>query len=347
MGASPSLAFSTTSQRQPFSVVVGGSAQQRSSATTTRLYASNEDDNEKKKKKGGLDTEVRNKLLSESIAPWRPLRLFLYGGLGSGAALGGFITLTGVIAGLSGARTDLDLNTEYLNLAIDFGAVAVFAVLAKFDLDKKGELEEKVADKVERKKTQGKLVEAMREREKQLGQLKVELQVTDEGDKTQAILAELQKGAKQHVIVVAGPRRACKEALIGAKFLQLDFAMSNLLVVPYATDKKKARSAPTTSGADGFGEAQRSNVEDQPFVAQPVGDGWEEYIEEEMKAAVLQGGAENPEEVGIAVVVASDGKVIRRGIGNVPWKNTLDQLNKAVNPNAVEEVDEVSLPLGD
>ena len=67
------------------------------------------------KTKGKVDTETRKKLLAESIAPWRGLRLFLYAALASGATLGGFITLSGVIAGLSGVRTDLDMNTEVNN----------------------------------------------------------------------------------------------------------------------------------------------------------------------------------------------------------------------------------------
>lgn len=46
---------------------------------------------DEKKKKGGLDEGMRNKLVSESIAPWRTIRLFLYGSLGSGAFIGGLI----------------------------------------------------------------------------------------------------------------------------------------------------------------------------------------------------------------------------------------------------------------
>ena len=67
---------------------------------------------EKPKKKGGLEGNLRNKLLAESIAPWRTVRLFLYGALGSGAFVGGFITLTGALAAISGARNDVDLNAE-------------------------------------------------------------------------------------------------------------------------------------------------------------------------------------------------------------------------------------------
>ena len=68
--------------------------------------------NDASKTKGRVDPETRKKLLAESIAPWRTLRLFFYASLGSGAALGGFITLAGVLAALSGAKDDVDLNTE-------------------------------------------------------------------------------------------------------------------------------------------------------------------------------------------------------------------------------------------
>ena len=79
---------------------------------STYLQMSSTKDDKKKKNKGSFDEGLRTKLVSESIAPWRNLRLFFYGALGSGAAVGGFITLAGVAAALSGARTDLDLNTE-------------------------------------------------------------------------------------------------------------------------------------------------------------------------------------------------------------------------------------------
>ena len=86
-----------------------------------RLQSSNGDGGEstdvattsrRKRRKDGLDPEMRSKLLSESIAPWRTVRLFLYASAGSGALLGGLITLSGVAAALSGARTDTDFNAE-------------------------------------------------------------------------------------------------------------------------------------------------------------------------------------------------------------------------------------------
>lgn len=75
------------------------------------LHSTSEDE-PTESKKGGLEAGVKNKLLAETIAPWRSVRLFLYGALGSGAFVGGMITLTGVAAALSGARSDLDLGVE-------------------------------------------------------------------------------------------------------------------------------------------------------------------------------------------------------------------------------------------
>ena len=89
-----------------------------SSSWSTAIHSSSDDNDDaaptsrRRRKAAGLDPEMRSKLLSESIAPWRTVRLFLYVAAGSGALLGGLITLSGVAAALSGARTDVDLNTE-------------------------------------------------------------------------------------------------------------------------------------------------------------------------------------------------------------------------------------------
>lgn len=76
--------------------------------TTTCLFNTPETN----KKKKPYDEQLRKKLLSESIAPWRTIRLFLYGSLGSGAFVGGFIQLTGLLAALSAGTPDIDMNTE-------------------------------------------------------------------------------------------------------------------------------------------------------------------------------------------------------------------------------------------
>ena len=130
------------------------------------------------------------------------------------------------------------------------------------------------------------------------------------------------------MIIVAGPRKACKDALIGANLLRLDFALSNVLVVPYETDTDSMEKQSRPSG--GFGETP--SYENQPYIASAVGDGWKEYIRQEMDDAIKQSG-ENAKKEGIAIVVANNGKIIRRGVGTVPWRQMVQQLEETVNPD--------------
>mmetsp|Transcript_704 Transcript_704/g.1484 ORF Transcript_704/g.1484 Transcript_704/m.1484 type:complete len:353 (+) Transcript_704:89-1147(+) len=284
--------------------------------TTTRLYL-------EKEGKGG----VSNKLLEETVAPFRGLRLFLYASFASGAFVGGLITLSGVAAAMNGLRDDVDLNTEYINLAIDFGAVALFGVLAKLDLDKGAELSAQVEEKVQRKKKQVKATKQMREREQRFKELNLNVRVSEDGGTRAAPVGVMQEKAKQHVILVAGPGRAIRDALRGAQLNKVNFAMTNILVVPYETGISDADRASKPDGG-GFGDA-RPSYETQAYVAEPVGEGWEEFIQAELDTASEQAGDKVFEE-GIALVVANDGKVLRRGVGKVPWRQMVDELEEAV-----------------
>ena len=299
----------------------------------TQLYET--DETKPKKSSTGIDRNVSNKLLAETIAPFRGLRLFFYAAFASGAFVGGLITASGVAAALSGVRTDVDLNTEYLNLGIDFGAVALFAVLAKFDLSKGEELNAAVEAKVERKKAMKKITSAMKEREQQLADLNINVRVTEEGDTKTATMGTMQSMAKQHIIMVAGPGRAIRDALRGAQLNKVNFAMTNILVVPYETGLDEAARASKPSG--GFGD--RPTYETQAYVAEAVGEGWESFIEAEMETAAEQAG-EKVREEGIALVIANDGKVLRRGVGRVPWRQMVDELEESVTG----EKKETSIP---
>jgi hypothetical protein len=214
-----------------------------------------------------------------------------------------------------------------MNLAIDFGAVAVFVLLAKFDWDKKDELDERVEQKVEQKKVQKQAAKDVKERETLLGTLQLNLQVSADGGTQQAVVKQLQAGARQHMIIVAGPKKACRDALVGANLLKMDFAMSNVLVVPYEMDVDVAEQLSRPVGS-GFG-GSLPMYETQPYVARPVGDGWDEYIKAEMDDAVKQNG-EKARDEGIAIVVAQNGKVMRRGVGKVPWRQMVEQLDESI-----------------
>lgn len=213
-----------------------------------------------------------------------------------------------------------------MNVGIDFGAVALFAFLAKYDLDKQVELQTKVDEKIEQKKEIKKIAKGMKERENVLRSLPLEITVSTDGATREATVGELQAGAKQHMIIVAGPRKACKDALIGANLLKMDFALNNVLVVPYETDSKDLQSRPS----GGFGELPI--YERQPYIARPSGEAWDDYVRTELSDATKQSG-ENAREEGIAIVVANNGNVIRRGVGTVPWRQMVEQLEEEVNPS--------------
>lgn len=210
--------------------------------------------------------------------------------------------------------------------------MAIFAVLAKFDLGKQEELDRKVEERIEKKKEQKLLVKGMKAREAALQNLNLAVQISGDGSTKDAVVRELQAGARQHMIIVAGPRKACRDALIGANLMKMSFSMSNVLVVPYevGADPNELQSRPE----GGFGE--RPAYETQPYVARPSGGGWDDYIAEEMDAAVEQNG-EKAKEEGIAIVVSNSGKVIRRGIGKVPWRQMVDQLQGDDPENEMSE----------
>lgn len=302
-----------------------------SSSTSLRAEESSSDKKSSSSSSSGLDKQVKSRLITESIAPWRTLRLFLYFALGSGAALGGFITATGVIAGLSGARTDINLNTEYINLAIDFGAVIIFAILAKLDIDKGNELNAKVEEKIQKTKLNKQMKKGMKEREQILSKLNLDIRVSnDENVPLQRTVVEaVQSGGKQHLIIVIGNKKCIRDALLGANILKMEFAMRDVLIVPYEVDKKKDEDKMKPDATKGFGNSSRPTWEVQPYVAQAVGEGWDQYIQAELNDALQQNG-EKVKEDGIAIVVANTGEIIRRGVGQVPWRNMVEELEKAV-----------------
>lgn len=310
---------------------------------TVALWSADADDDEKEenenknKKKDGLDETMRNKLVTESIAPWRTLRLFLYGSAGSGAFIGGLINGSGAIA--ASASPDFNIQTELLNLGIDFGAVIAFALLARWDIGQQSELQEVVDKNIERKKELKKINNEMKERESILKSLELDITIGNNDQKRTAKISDLQGGAQQHIIIVAGPRPAIRDALIGANILKMDFAMSNILLVPYDTDTRNKSS----KSSSGFGE--RPSYETQPYVADASGEDWDEYITKEIDFAMQQSKGENADKVGIAIVVANNGEIIRRGVGTVPWRQMVMQLEETVNPKKEEKTGKFEIPL--
>ena len=251
--------------------------------------------------------------------------MFFAASAGSGAFVGGMLTVGSLAAAVgSGA----DANEIYKNLAIDFGAAATCAVFFKLDFDKGSELQGKVEAKMKRKKEMKLISAAMKEREKDLKNLQVSIQVSNDGQKKEAPIGVLQSGANQHMVLVIGTQDYTRDSLFSAQLVKRDvFAKGNALIVPYTL------GSDPTKPSGGFGERAE---EKEAYVAAPVGEGWENYIQAEINDAVLQGG-EDIKKDGIAIVLSNDGTVLRRGVGMIPWKMTVDELN-GVDPS-LEPVD--------
>jgi hypothetical protein len=237
------------------------------------------------------------------------------------------------------------MNAEYLNLGIDFGAVLIFALLTKYDFGKADELNAKVEEKIAQKKENKVIRKAMKEREVTLSKLGLDIRTSEDplAPTQTATVEAIQTGGKQHVIVVVGPRSAIRDALLGANILKMEFSIRDVLIVPYELSKdKKARGGGQRKedvdklrpDGSGFGADSRPTWETQPYVAQPAGEGWDEYVQAELEDAVKQNG-EKVKEDGIAIVVANSGEIIRRGVGKVPWRNMVDELENSVKDDAL------------
>jgi hypothetical protein len=306
------------------------------SRPSSRAAAATEEVAEAEAAPAAAASGVSNKLLAETIAPFRGLRLFFYAALASGALAGGLITLSGVIAAASGGGVSPDAaaaDAQYANLAIDFGSAAALGVLAKLDLDGGARLDAAVEEKVRRRGEMRKVAREMRERESALAGLSLGVRTSaDDDDASSRVVAPVgvvQEKARQHLVLVAGPGRAVRDALRGAQLNRSTLATANVLVVTYETTAPGARPGVVGGGGGGFGAGARPSYETQAHVAEPVGDGWGEFVNAEIDAAVDQSG-EGAREDGIALVVASDGRVLRRGVGKVPWRQVVDELGEAV-----------------
>merc|ERR1719148_193504 len=179
----------------------------------------------------------------------------------------------------------------------------------------------------------------MKERELTLSKLQLDIRVAEDGSTQVATVEAVQTGGKQNMIVVVGKKKAIRDALLGANILKMEFALRDVLVVPYELggkkNKKNKEEEDKLSRPDGtgFDTKKRPTWETQPYVADAVGDDWETYINAEMEDAVKQNGPKVLED-GIAIIVANTGEIIRRGVGQVPWRNIVEELEQKVKEDA-------------
>jgi hypothetical protein len=75
----------------------------------------------------------KDKLLTEAATPFRTFRLFIYGGFGASALIGGLTAITQLAASLSGQPNALPLPQCITNVAVDLGVVVTCILAYRFE----------------------------------------------------------------------------------------------------------------------------------------------------------------------------------------------------------------------
>ncbi|CAM9161184.1 unnamed protein product [Phaeothamnion confervicola] len=265
----------------------------------------------------------KDKLVAETQAPFRKVRLFLYGGFAFSAFIGGLTALSQLAAAVADRPDSLPLKDCLINVGVDFSVLAVCAFAIKFEGDTQKELEEMMAKRREAKRREAcnKIDDATNAaRIGRLRELTVRLNVDGDGAQREAAVGTLMASAQQDIVIVAGGPDMVRDALLGAMLVKDQvFSGRNLLIVPV-----------TTAGSD-KGFAAKPAAFRQGFVAEPAGadeDGWRSLIAEELEDARRQGN-EAAAKQGIVLVVRRDGAVLRRGVGQPKWHLIRDDLDPA------------------
>ena len=242
------------------------------------------------------------------------------------------MTLTGLLAAKSNPNAEVDLSEQTINVLIDFGAVLTFAIAAYFDVKKGNELVDQVDEKIERKKNAKKQMAASNERwTKEFRALEVQLKLGQEGGERNVFVKDLLDSAKQNLVVIAGKKTFIKEALLSARLARGSpacFQEKNVLILPVTLDSSMPPSS-SSSTASGFSAAPTIPATNTSplYVAEPLGDEWKSLIESETKDAETQGGQGSLiRESGMVIVVGSDGKVKRRGVGDPKWNIVFEDI---------------------
>ncbi|KAG2502156.1 hypothetical protein HYH03_000643 [Edaphochlamys debaryana] len=220
---------------------------------------------------------------AEAEAPFRGLRLVLLGFFGASAGMGFLISVPQLIGALGGARSALPLDQVIQNMAIDAGAVSLFAFFFYRDWQQR-------AKQINRLK-----------REEGLGALPIRLA----SGKTLR-LEDLRGNAR--VVVAAGTPEQVSQALQEAEPLREELIRRGVIVVPLPLFKSEgeaeAAALPPLTSAD-----QRWRVE--PLRLQQ----WEEWFAEQLSFS-----PKAKQERGLFVGLRLDGRVRSSGSGSPPWR---------------------------
>eukprot|EP00271_Cylindrocystis_brebissonii_P020610 TRINITY_DN689_c1_g2_i1.p1 TRINITY_DN689_c1_g2~~TRINITY_DN689_c1_g2_i1.p1 ORF type:complete len:362 (+),score=44.12 TRINITY_DN689_c1_g2_i1:140-1225(+) len=285
-------------------VCKGETWKERASVSCHAAKSDGNDANQRSAERISADAKIR----SEVTAPFRSLRMVLFPFFIASAGIGGLIALTRVIAGLGGAPNADPLSDTLTDLAVDLGAVALFAFL--FSRDKTSE-----------KKALARIT-----REETLSRLRIELS-------TNRIVTVGQMRGACRLIILAGPRSHIEEAFRQAEEVKEALVERGVLLVPFCTDGslrlddlfKEAELPGVAKTAEGGAKADGGNGAmaqvNRRFVALPIyANEWERWLAEQMELANVATGKP------VYISLRIDGRVRGSGVGFPPFRAISMQL---------------------
>ncbi|KAK9906905.1 hypothetical protein WJX75_009966 [Coccomyxa subellipsoidea] len=232
---------------------------------------------------------------SEVEAPFRALRLVLFGFFGVSASVGALIATTQVIAALGGAERALPLADVAQSLGIDLAAAGVFAFFLRRDLQAR--------DKQIARLT----------REERLGALPLTL-----ANGRRVKVGQLRSFSR--VVIAAGSPEQVAAAVQAAEPLREQLQERGVLVVPLPIFPGDQASSNGAAAAESSGS---SSTDDLRWKATPLRlEEWKAWFDEQTALANSNLSLSN----GLYISLRLDGRVRGSGQGPPPWQRIIAQL---------------------
>ena len=297
-----STAFQLSTVRNTVSLIGGGQRMQRSRSASMFKTKMSYDNNEELNQLGEGEEFTRKQIIKEEIeAPFRKVRMFLYTALFAAAGLGSIITITKLLATLSGAMSE-DLQQLYTNLGVNLGGLPVIALLYKRDLDSQRAL-------LERIQKGGKLAG-------------LRMKMATEDGPIIVKLSDLRRdrGIDKRVVIVAAPKELLRTSLQTSIQEAKNLIANDLVIIPLIIEEATSSGDYTLTAT-----SLEAMIPDVPNIAEYEHIGlamalasWNAVIKKELAVAIKQ----QPEALakGVTIIIKKNGKVGTRRFGVPIWE---------------------------
>ena len=296
-------AFQLSSAGNMRSIIPGAPTLLRHKSASSFKTKMSYDNNDEMNQLGEGEEFTRKQIIKEEIeAPFRKVRMFLYTALFAAAGLGSIITITKLLATLSGARTE-DLQQLYTNLGVNLGGLPVIALLYKRDLDSQRAL-------LERIQKGGKLAG-------------LRMKMATEDGPIIVKLSDLRRdrGIDKRVVIVAAPKELLRTSLQTSIKEAKNLIANDLVIIPLIIEEGAANPGDYTLTATSL----EAMIPDVPDIAtyEHIGlamalASWNAVIKKELAVAIKQ----QPEALakGVTIIIKKNGKVGTRRFGVPIWE---------------------------